>query len=72
MIRARLDPKPPAVPKKLDVDYMATMQLDTLSGLARQKPPSLKVRFLPDFQNLLQPASGVWSLACGVFTSREA
>ena len=71
MIRARLDPKPPAVPKKLDVDYMATMQLDTLSGLARQKPPSL-VRFLPDFQYLLQPASGVWSLACGVLTSPRA
>ena len=36
------------------------------------KPPSLKVRFLPDFQYLLEPASGVWLLGCGVLTSREA
>ena len=35
------------------------------------KPSSL-VRFLPDLQYLLQPASGVWLLGCGVLTSREA
>ena len=38
---------------------------------ARGRPSSL-VRFLPDFQCLLEPASGVWLLGCGVLTSREA
>ena len=38
---------------------------------ARQKPPSF-VRFLPDFQYLFEPFSGVWLLGCGVLTSREA
>ena len=35
------------------------------------KPSSL-VRFLPGFQYLLEPASGVWMLGCGVLTSRAA
>ena len=35
------------------------------------KPSSL-LRFLPDLQYLLKPASGVWLLGCGVLTSREA
>ena len=38
----------------------------------RSPPPPFKVRFLPDFQYLLEPASGVWLLGCGVLTSREA
>ena len=38
---------------------------------ARQSPPSL-VRFLPVSQYLLELASGVWVLECGVLTSRGA
>ena len=38
---------------------------------ARQRPPSL-VRFLPVSQDLLELASGVWVLECGVCTSRGA
>ena len=34
--------------------------------------PSSLVLFLPDFQYLLEPFSGVWLLGCGVLTSREA
>ena len=40
-------------------------------GKARQSPSSL-ARFLPVSQYLLEPASGVWVLECGVLTSREA
>ena len=39
---------------------------------ARQSPSSLKVRFLPVSQYLLELASGVWLLECGVLSSREA
>ena len=34
--------------------------------------PSSLVRFLPVSRYLLEPASGVWVLGCGVLTSREA
>ena len=36
------------------------------------KPSSLKVRFLPVSQYLLELVSGAWALECGVLTSREA
>ena len=36
------------------------------------RPSSLKVRFLPDFQYLLEPAAGVCLLGCGVLACREA
>ena len=37
---------------------------------ARQSPLPYDVRFLPYSQYLLEPASGVWLLACSVLTSR--
>ena len=40
-------------------------------GAGPSKPSSL-LRFLPNFQYLLEPASGVWLLGCGVLTCREA
>ena len=45
---------------------------DDTDGKARQSPSSLKVRFLPVSQYLLELASGVWVLECGMLTSREA
>ena len=53
---------------KDDSEHRAIMSILTT---ARQRPPSL-VRFLPVCQYLLELASGVWVLECGVLTSREA
>ena len=39
---------------------------------AARQSPSSPVRFLPVSQYLLELASGVWVLECGVLTSREA
>ena len=48
------------------------MEVPLFRGLARQSPLPYDVRFLPVSQYLLELASGLWVLECGVLTSREA
>ena len=52
----------------------ADFNASALTAADGPSKPSLPydVRFLPNSQYLLEPASGVWLLGCGVLTSREA
>ena len=51
---------------------MREVQLRTLVRIGGPSKPSSLARFLPISQYLLELASGVWVLECGVLTSREA
>ena len=56
----------------IDQSYGGTSIQFWMSEQARQNSSSLKVRFLPVSQDLLELASGIWVPECGVLTSREA
>ena len=54
-------------------DAFSTFDTDKNGTMDRPvNSPSPKVRFLPVSQYLLELASGIWVLECGVLTSREA
>ena len=55
----------------VDAAVLAAVTPGSNSTSGPSKPSSL-VRFLPVSQYLLELASGVWVIECGVLTSREA
>ena len=70
----RTVPAPGARPRHAPLHAAHARPLRHGGPVARPGPPkpSALVRFLPDFQYLLEHASGIRLLECGVLTCREA
>ena len=64
--------QPPTTRSPTKVGETWAPTVSRAAAAAARQSPSSPVRFLPVSQYLLELASGVWVLECGVLTSREA